>query len=270
VRYTFSKSSLLAGMFVLSGMFVGCSSTEDQGDEISEAIEEEVQIVDDESEESNPLSEISAQEFGDSEAVADQDNAIADSYKDISQPESPIDAELDSLTGSPENAGQDPELSMPVSDTGIAPKMASNSVEVGLGIGEYIVQPGDTLSRIAFNIFGKRSKWAELAAENEIVNPERILPGDVIKYQVTDSSQTYQNKADSLSTSIVVVEKGDTLSKIATRLLGNSSYWRSIWRLNQSEIPNPHRLKVGQELRYIEPNKYRSAFKSTGSSKTGH
>lgn len=267
MRYTFSKSSLLAGMFVISGLFVGCSSTEDQGDEISEAIEEEVQIVDSDSEESNPLSEISAQ-AGDSEAVEDQDDSIADSYKDISQPESPTNTELDDLAGTPEDAGQDPELGMPVADTGIEPKIASSSVAAGFG--EYIVQPGDTLSRIAFNIFGNRSKWAELAAENEIVNPERILPGDVIKYQVTESSKTYQNKADSLSTSIVVVEKGDTLSKIANRLFGSTSYWRSIWRLNQSEIPNPHRLKVGQELKYIEPNKYRSAFKSTGSSKTGH
>lgn len=268
MRYSFSKSSILASVFVFHGLFVGCSSTDDQGDEISEAIEEEVQLVDEDLDESNPLSEISAQELADSDSPEDTQDSIADSYKDISNPDSPIDAELDNLAAGPEDSGQDPELAMPVSDSGVESSMSKATIDAGFG--EYIVQPGDTLSRIAYNIFGKRSKWSELAAENEIVNPERILPGDVIKYQVTESSQDYQSSNRSLSTSVVVVEKGDTLSKIATRLFGSSSYWRSIWRLNQSEVPNPHRLKVGQELKYIEPNKYRSAFKSTGSSKTGH
>lgn len=48
-------------------------------------------------------------------------------------------------------------------------------------------------------------------------------------------------------TKLYVVRSGDTLSRIASRLLGKASEWPRIARLN--DIRDPNRLTVGQKLR---------------------
>jgi len=44
------------------------------------------------------------------------------------------------------------------------------------------------------------------------------------------------------------VESGDTLSKISQKVFGSSARWREIFDANQSQLKNPHDLKVGMEL----------------------
>lgn len=46
----------------------------------------------------------------------------------------------------------------------------------------------------------------------------------------------------------VVVKKGDTLSGIAQRELGDTDKWKDIWALNRSRFPNPHLIEVGDEV----------------------
>jgi len=43
------------------------------------------------------------------------------------------------------------------------------------------------------------------------------------------------------------VQRGDTLSSIAAKFLGNPSRWREIWNLN-SQIANPDKIEVGDVL----------------------
>lgn len=45
------------------------------------------------------------------------------------------------------------------------------------------------------------------------------------------------------------VRSGDSLWKIAARLLGNGTRWREIHALNRKALPNPNRLRVGQVLK---------------------
>ena len=42
---------------------------------------------------------------------------------------------------------------------------------------QYIVQPGDTLWRIAARFFGNPQKWPIIAEDNQLINPNRILVG---------------------------------------------------------------------------------------------
>ena len=45
-----------------------------------------------------------------------------------------------------------------------------------------------------------------------------------------------------------VVQKNDTLEKIAKKVYGNSSQWSKIYKANREIIKNPNRLYVGQKL----------------------
>ena len=47
---------------------------------------------------------------------------------------------------------------------------------------EYVVQPGDTLWKIANQFYGTGSKWTIIWEENrdQIPNPDQIKPGQVI------------------------------------------------------------------------------------------
>ena len=74
----------------------------------------------------------------------------------------------------------------------------------------YIVRSGDTLSAIAQRFNTTVNKLVQL---NNISNPNLIYPGQVLKIE---SSRNTQNNDG--FTGLYVVQKGDTLSKIASRL----------------------------------------------------
>ena len=46
-----------------------------------------------------------------------------------------------------------------------------------------------------------------------------------------------------------VVQSGDSLSKIAGKLLGDATRWKEIWEANKDQIKDPNLIHVGQELR---------------------
>ncbi len=45
-----------------------------------------------------------------------------------------------------------------------------------------------------------------------------------------------------------IVQKGDTLFKLARYYYGDQKYWKKIWLANKEIIPDPNNIKVGQEL----------------------
>jgi nucleoid-associated protein YgaU len=48
---------------------------------------------------------------------------------------------------------------------------------------------------------------------------------------------------------IYVVQRGDSLSKIAQEVYGDSSRWREIFDANREQIKDPKLIRPGQELR---------------------
>ncbi len=117
----------------------------------------------------------------------------------------------------------------------------------------YIVQRGDTLAKIATKIYGEPSKWTEIADFTGIANPRLIYPGDVVYYQLTEQTRTFASAYESVTRSEVRVEQGDTLSTIASRVLGNPGNWKLIWRHNDT-IANPDKLVAGSVLYYVSPS----------------
>ena len=108
-----------------------------------------------------------------------------------------------------------------------APQPSNNSAT-------YTVQSGDTLSGIAAK-FG--TTYQKIAADNGIVNPNIIHPGQVLRINGGSSVQTNNTGRE------YIVKSGDTLSGIAARFGTN---YQKIARDNN--IANPNIIHPGQKL----------------------
>lgn len=117
----------------------------------------------------------------------------------------------------------------------------------------YIVQKGDTLVKIAQKIYGDPTKWTEIASFTGLANPKMIYPGDVVYYQLNDSTKAFAMAYESVKRAEVQVQQGDTLSTIAGRVLGSNENWKLIWRQNDN-IDDPDKLMVGTTVYYVEPS----------------
>jgi LysM repeat protein len=114
----------------------------------------------------------------------------------------------------------------------------------------YIVQKGDSLSLIAKRIYGSLRKWRELADFNGIKNPNRIYPGDSVRYPDNAETAGFSSQYQNLARETIQVKQGDTLASIASAVYRDSGAWKSLWRQNGS-IDNPNRILVGQKLTFI-------------------
>ncbi len=118
----------------------------------------------------------------------------------------------------------------------------------------YIVQKGDTLAKIAARIYGDVNKWTEIAEFTGLANPKLIYPGDVVYYQLTEKTQTFATAYEGIGRSEVQVGQGDTLATISSKVYGNSSLWKLIWRQND-KIDNPDKLVAGSKIFYVDQAK---------------
>ena len=119
--------------------------------------------------------------------------------------------------------------------------------------GSYVVRGGDTLSGIASVKLGSAARWHEIARLNE-----QLLGGsDVIREGMrlrlpggADEGITrLRNPAPEGGARYYVVRKGESLSAIARRELGNESRWREIVKLNSGTIRDPDSVIAGTRLR---------------------
>ena len=113
----------------------------------------------------------------------------------------------------------------------------------------YIVRAGDSLSKIAKQIFGAVDRWKDLAEISSLQNPNVIHPGQVIYYQLTEESLGFAKSYLNMPKKEHVVKKGDTLSKLAFKIYGNVEDWRTLWRYN-SYIGDPDKIEVGMKIVY--------------------
>lgn len=97
----------------------------------------------------------------------------------------------------------------------------------------YVVKKGDTLIKIASKY---NTTYQELASYNNISNPNKIYPGQIIKIP---------NNTD-IKPAKYIVKKGDTLSKIASKY---NTTWQNIYEKNKNIIgKNPNKIYPGQVL----------------------
>ncbi|MCE9635496.1 MAG: LysM peptidoglycan-binding domain-containing protein [Planctomycetes bacterium] len=123
----------------------------------------------------------------------------------------------------------------------------------------YVVQPGDTLSDIARRELGSASKWHMIVDANpEMGGSEVIRTG--MKLRIPSKSAVAakvpaakvptakETAAPSVGGKSYKVQRGDTLSSIASRMLGSSGRWREIVSANEPILHGSDKISVGMDL----------------------
>lgn len=117
----------------------------------------------------------------------------------------------------------------------------------------YLVQSGDTLSDIARRELGSASKYRVIADANQ----DTLKGSDVLragmKLRIPGASATVAppspvSPGGGSGATTYVVKSGDTLSSIASRMLGSSKRWREIQEANAAVLHGGTDLRIGMTL----------------------
>jgi nucleoid-associated protein YgaU len=112
-----------------------------------------------------------------------------------------------------------------------------------------LVQPGDSLWKLARKNLGRGSLWPRILATNPgLADPNRLVPGVALHVPaalLATQAQPSANGPDKRNK--ILVQKGDTLWSLAKAHLGSAATWPCLASANPSVI-NPQRIFAGQEL----------------------
>ncbi|MCI8527858.1 MAG: BspA family leucine-rich repeat surface protein [Lachnospiraceae bacterium] len=122
----------------------------------------------------------------------------------------------------------------------------------------YTVKKGDTLWKVAGQLFGSGRYWRRIYEENKTVisNPNRLRIGQILTitlYQTdvsaAQSAGSEPGKSGTMGgKTTYIVEAGDNLYKIASKLYGHGRYWEEIYKANQDRIAEPEKIYAKQVL----------------------
>jgi len=134
----------------------------------------------------------------------------------------------------------------------------------------HVVQQGETIVKIAEAAYGSQNYWPHIVRANPGVTPEKLRPGMTLILPAVSEVRadrpavvvpTETNAPASLASqpnidprSQYVVERGDSLQKISTKLYGSAARWQAIYDANKDKIgPDPAKLKLHAVLKLPEP-----------------
>lgn len=101
----------------------------------------------------------------------------------------------------------------------------------------HTVQKGDTLSKIARDVYGVMRMYDVIFEANQpmIRDADEIYPGQVLR--IPPAAPPHH-----------IVQKGETLGVIAKHWYGEPARYKDIFEANRGQLSNPDRVEVGQEL----------------------
>ena len=104
-----------------------------------------------------------------------------------------------------------------------------------------MVKPGDSLWSLALEHLGRGARWHELLAANPgLSDPNRVAAGTQLVLPDERLGLALETK--------IIVQDGDTLSKIARARYRRAANWRCIAAANP-QIQDPNRIFAGEELK---------------------
>lgn len=114
--------------------------------------------------------------------------------------------------------------------------------------GEYIVEKGDNLWKIAMAKYNDGYKWVDIAKSNNLKNvgyievgQKLVLPDLEVKQTITEDKQTIVGNS-------YVVVKNDSLWKIAMAKYNDGYKWVDIYNANKELISDPNEIEIGMTL----------------------
>lgn len=123
---------------------------------------------------------------------------------------------------------------------------ASNQNIVTGKMQEHVVQQGETLMMVAFNIYGDYGKWKDLQSWNPNLSGRNLSPGTVIQYEAPAQEFTWNPAGLPY-----LVKRGDSLGSISDDKYGTIERWRDIYENNQPLIKDPDLIFAGFTLYYV-------------------
>lgn len=157
----------------------------------------------------------------------------------------------------------------------------------------YTVQEADTLSAIAREVYGDERFWTKIRDANPGIDPDRLLVGQKLRLpsreavrparpaapaapagKAADAGKRAEpgkpandkeagepagaaQKATAPQAGTYVVESGDTLIRIARKVLNDPGRWREIYELNRDKLRSPDEVPAGMMLKMPPARKER-------------
>ncbi len=182
-----------------------------------------------------------------SEDPASADTAAVD---DGGAPESEVQAAADpSLSPEPDTSSVTAQQPTPESPPApVEPESVAPVAVYGSGIVDgYVVQKGDTLMKIAFNLYGDIDAWKQIYQMNQeqLKNASQLRAGMQLKYDKPATAPILSQNGEPY-----LIQKGDTLGRISNEVYATTRKWRKIWENNRQLIKDPNRIFAGFYLYY--------------------
>lgn len=136
--------------------------------------------------------------------------------------------------------------------------IAPVSFDLVSNLQEHTVRKGETLSSISQRYLGTPNRYMEIFDLNrkQLPNPDRLRIGMRLQVPLPEPAaptpaQPSQPAAPELATHRV--RRGESLSDIARKYLGNPNRYTEIYQLNRDQLRNPHDLNIGMTLKLPLP-----------------
>jgi nucleoid-associated protein YgaU len=116
---------------------------------------------------------------------------------------------------------------------------------------DHTIQKNETFATISKKYFNTTAYADAISHANPFMDPTKLTPGRVVRVPKDPKNVQGMPAAPQAiaSTNEYVVEPGDSLSKIAQELYGDSSLAGHIFQANRDQLKSEHALKIGQRLR---------------------
>lgn len=121
----------------------------------------------------------------------------------------------------------------------------NTAVAVKEETGRYDVKKGDSLWKIAGNVYGDGYKWQLIAKENNLSDPNQIEVGQKL---IVPTLTPQQKEVPEIPSEHKVL-KGESLWRIAAVYFKDGYQWTKIWELNKGILRDPGKLEIGMVLR---------------------
>ncbi len=160
-----------------------------------------------------------------------------------------------------ENLRSDPAAPSPAAPP-LAPAPASPTPAAPRS-DEYVIQSGDTLETIAQAKYGSRAFQAMILEANPGLKPNALRIGNKLTLPARIEKKTEETASkdltippaaapDVVGAKTYVVQPGDTLSGISTKVYKTARYVNQIIQANPDKLSDPHLLVVGAKLNMPE------------------